>query len=63
MTKFYYVTALMSTASSVLEDVATYNENISDDCVFDVSANMWRYGWPPLCMMGLVGNTFLLSLA
>ena len=55
------VTALMSTASSVLEDVATYTENISDDCVFDVSANIWRYGWPPLaCLLGLVGNTLVL---
>ncbi|KAK2191321.1 hypothetical protein NP493_54g02030 [Ridgeia piscesae] len=25
-----------------------------------MSANIWRYGWPPLCMMGLVGNTLVL---
>ena len=54
------VTALMSTASSVLEDVATCNENKTGGFVFDVSANIWRYGWPPLCMMGLVGNTLVL---
>ena len=53
-------TALMSTASSVLEDVATSNENNTGGFVFDVSANIWRYGWPPLCMMGLVGNTLVL---
>ena len=51
------VTALMS---SVLEDVVTSNENKTGDFVFDVSANIWRYGWPPLCMMGLVGNTLVL---
>ena len=54
------VTALMSTASSVLEDVATSNENNTGDYVFDMSAKLWRYGWPPLCMMGLVGNTLVL---
>ena len=53
-------TALMSTASSVLEDVVTSNKNNSGDFVLDVSANIWRYGWPPLCMMGLVGNTLVL---
>ncbi|KAK2161009.1 hypothetical protein NP493_1608g00028 [Ridgeia piscesae] len=26
----------------------------------DVYTNIWRYGWPPLCMMGLVGNTLVL---
>ena len=50
----------MSTASSVLEDIATCNENNTDGVVFDVSANIWRYVWPPLCMMGLVGNTLVL---
>ncbi|KAK2175613.1 hypothetical protein NP493_718g00012 [Ridgeia piscesae] len=53
-------TVLMSTASSVLEDVATSNDNDTGDFVFDVSANIWRYGWPPLCMTGLVGNTLVL---
>ena len=55
-------TALMSKASSVLEDVVTSNKNNTDDFVLDVSANvmLWRYGWPPLCMMGLVGNTLVL---
>ena len=53
-------TALMSTASSVLEDVVNSNKNNTDDFVLDVSANIWRYGWPPLCMMGLVGNTLVL---
>ncbi|KAK2168826.1 hypothetical protein NP493_1212g00004 [Ridgeia piscesae] len=53
-------TALMSTASSVLEDVATYNENNTGDYVFDMSAKLGRYGWPPLCMMGLVGITLVL---
>ena len=52
-------TALISTASSVLEDVVTSN-NDTRDFLFDVSANLWRYGWPPLCMMGLVGNTLVL---
>ena len=53
-------TALMSTASSVLEDVVTSNDSNTGGFVFDVSANIWRYGWPPLCMMGLVGNTLVL---
>ena len=53
-------TALMSTASSVLEDVVISNKNTSNGFVFDVSVNIWRYGWPPLCMMGLVGNTLVL---
>ena len=53
-------TVLMSTASSVLEDVVTSNENNTGGFVVDVSVNMWRYGWPPLCMMGLVGNTVVL---
>ena len=54
------VTALMSTASSVLEDVAKYNENNTYGFVFVVSANILRHGWPPLCMTGLVGNTLVL---
>ena len=49
----------MSTAS-VLQDVATSNDNNTGDFVSDVTANIWRYGWPPLCMMGLVGNTLVL---
>ena len=53
-------TGSMSTASSVLEDVDTSNENNTGGFSFDVSANIWRYGWPPLCMMGLVGNTLVL---
>ena len=53
-------TGSMSTASSVLEDVVTSNENNTGGFVFGVSANLWRYGWPPLCMMGLVGNTLVL---
>ena len=24
------------------------------------SEALWQYGWPPLCMMGLVGNTLVL---
>ena len=53
-------TALISTTSSVLEDVVTSNENNTGGFVVDVSANIWRYGWPPLCMTGLVGNTLVL---
>ena len=53
-------TGSMLTASSVLEDVDTSNENNTGGFAFDVSANLWRYGWPPLCMMGLVGNTLVL---
>ncbi|KAK2175615.1 hypothetical protein NP493_718g00014 [Ridgeia piscesae] len=53
-------TALMSTASSVLEDVVTSNDSNTGGFVIDVSANIWRYGWPPLCMPGLVGNTLVL---
>ena len=53
-------TGSMSTASSVLEDVDTSNETNTGGFVFGVSANIWRYGWPPLCMMGLVGNTLVL---
>ena len=54
------VTALMSTASSVLEEVATCNEINTGGFVFDISANIRRHGWPPLCMTGLVGNTLVL---
>ena len=53
-------TGSMSTASSILEDVVTSNENNTGGFVFGVSANIWRYGWPPLCMTGLVGNTLVL---
>ena len=52
-------TALMST-SSILEDVATSNDTNTGDFVSDVTAKIWRYGWPPLCIMGLVGNTLVL---
>ena len=53
-------TALMSTASSVLEDVVTSSENNTGDFGFDMTVTLWRYGWPPLCMTGLVGNTLVL---
>ncbi|KAK2159504.1 hypothetical protein NP493_1711g00021 [Ridgeia piscesae] len=53
-------TAVKSTASSVLENVVTPIENNTGGFVVDVSANIWRYGWPPLCTMGLVGNTLVL---
>ena len=53
-------TTSMSTTSSVLEDVATSNDNNTGDFVSDMSTNIWRYGWPPLCMTGLVGNTLVL---
>ncbi|KAK2175616.1 hypothetical protein NP493_718g00015 [Ridgeia piscesae] len=33
---------------------------VSSDVRWDVSVTIWRYGWPPLCMMGLVGNTLVL---
>ena len=46
--------------SSVLEYVATSNDNDTGDFVGDMTANIWRYGWPPLCMTGLVGNTLVL---
>ncbi|KAK2167966.1 hypothetical protein NP493_1248g02030 [Ridgeia piscesae] len=53
-------TTLMSTATSVLDDVIVSKENKTDDFVIDVPGTLWRYGWPPLCMMGLVGNTLVL---
>ena len=53
-------TALMSTASSILEDVDKSTENNTGDFVFDIPVTLWRYGWPPLCIMGLVGNTLVL---
>ena len=53
-------TRLMSTATSVLDDVISSKENKAEDFVIDVPGTLWRYGWPPLCMMGLVGNTLVL---
>ncbi|KAK2153044.1 hypothetical protein NP493_2369g00001 [Ridgeia piscesae] len=42
------------------DDVATINNNNTRNVIIDVSVTIWRYGWPPLCMMGLVGNTLVL---
>ena len=53
-------TAVLSTASSVLEDGVASNENNTDAYPYDPVIGLWRYGWPPLCMMGLVGNTLVL---
>ena len=33
------------------------NENNTGVLTIYLPVNLWRYGWPPLCMMGLVGNT------
>ena len=53
-------TKLMSTATSVLDDLISSKENKTDDFAIDVPVKLRRYGWPPLCMMGLVGNTLVL---
>ena len=53
-------TALLSTASSVLDDEVTSNENTMNIFSNDLTVNLWLYGWPPLCMTGLVGNTLVL---
>ena len=37
-------TALMSTASSLKDDVVTSNTNNTRNVVIDVPANIWRYG-------------------
>ena len=46
--------------SSVLEDAVTCSDSISGLLSHDSTSNIWRYGWPPLCMTGLVGNSLVL---
>ena len=53
-------TTLSSTVSSVLEDAVTSNDSSLSVLYDDSTSSLWRYGWPPLCMMGLVGNTLVL---
>ena len=53
-------TTLLSTVSSVLEDAVTPNDSNSSELSEYLTSNLWRYGWPPLCMTGLVGNTLVL---
>ena len=53
-------TTLSSTVSSALEDAVTSNDSNSSELSDDSTSSLWRYGWPPLCMMGLVGNTLVL---
>ena len=53
-------TTLLSTASSVLEDAVTSNDSNSSELSDYLISKLWRYGWPPLCMTGLVGNTLVL---
>ena len=53
-------TVVLSTASSVLEDGVASNDNNTDAYPYDPAIGLWRYGWPPLCVMGLVGNTLVL---
>ena len=54
-------TATLSTASSVLEDEIASNVSYTDpEYCGGLAIGLWRYGWPPLCMMGLVGNTLVL---
>ena len=45
---------IFSTTFLVLEDVAMSNENNTNVVSDDLIANMWRYGWPPLCTIGIV---------
>ena len=52
--------ALLSTASSVLEDVATSNASNTGDFLDDLSTRLWRWVWPLLCVTGLVGNSLVL---
>ena len=51
---------LLSTASSVLEDVATSNASNTGDFLDDLSTRLWRWVWPLLCVTGLVGNSLVL---
>ena len=58
-------TALSSTATSFLEEVVTASDNSTDDFSgsffrADLSAYIWRWVWPLLCLTGLVGNTLVL---
>ena len=54
-------TATLSTASSVLEDEIASNVSYTvPENSGGLAIGLWRYGWPPLCMMGLVGNTLVL---
>ena len=53
-------TASLSMASSVLDDEVTSNKNTTNILSNDLTANLWLYGWPPLCMMGIVGNSLVL---
>ena len=52
--------ALLSTASSVFEDVATSNASNTGDFLDDLSTRLWRWVWPLLCVTGLVGNSLVL---
>ena len=52
--------SVLSTASPVLEDLFITDENKTMYFRHDLTAGLWQYGWPPLCMMGLVGNTLVL---
>ena len=53
-------TAFFSTTSSTVKDIVTSKENNTDVLSNDLIVAIWRYGLPPLCMMGLVGNTLVL---
>ena len=53
-------TGILSTTSSVLEAVTTSNERITDNIYDDLSANIWQWIWPLLCVTGLVCNTLVL---
>ena len=58
-------TALSPTVTSFLEEVVTASDNSTNDFSgsffrADLSAYIWRWVWPLLCLTGLVGNTLVL---
>ena len=55
---------LLLTTSTYLADEVTSNENNSSDLMEsflrdDLTASLWRWVWPLLCVTGLVGNTLV----
>ena len=52
-------TAILSTASSFLDDIVTHNAS-NTDFRADLTTSIWKWVWPLLCVTGLVGNTLVL---
>ena len=53
-------TGILSMTSPVLEAITTSNETNTDDIHDDLTANIWQWVWPLLCVTGFVGNTLVM---